>query len=383
MRAPAVPFPRQRPAFLDILSIRAFRYLWLSNGLTFMGARVQELAVAWLVLEMTDSKLWVGVGNGAPTLPVIFFSLLGGVLADQTDRRVMMIWSRLTLAVLTFLAAFLVTTGSIELWQLMVIVVLAVGVMALDLPAASTLVFDVVGKGRLLSANAMSSIVVNLGTILGPTAAGVLIANAGVGTALYLLSAAYLVSFAALFMIKRSECAESRKHGRILQDLAQGFSYIRRTPRVAWLVSLGATLPLAGIFMSMVPIYARDVLQIGPEGMGVLMATYGVGSLIGSVSLSVPGPDRRSRRDARPGDERIRDGTAHDGLRLAARRSPRDRLRQPQHLGHRRRAHGRAEPDRLPEVQRRVVHGLKTRPTVAATYRSKTGLLGNSRSPIP
>ena len=318
MRAPAVPFPRQRPAFLDILSIRAFRYLWLSNGLTFMGARVQELAVAWLVLEMTDSKLWVGVGNGAPTLPVIFFSLLGGVLADQTDRRVMMIWSRLTLAVLTFLAAFLVTTGSIELWQLMVIVVLAVGVMALDLPAASTLVFDVVGKGRLLSANAMSSIVVNLGTILGPTAAGVLIANAGVGTALYLLSAAYLVSFAALFMIKRSECAESRKHGRILQDLAQGFSYIRRTPRVAWLVSLGATLPLAGIFMSMVPIYARDVLQIGPEGMGVLMATYGVGSLIGSVSLSVPGPDRRSRRDARPGDERIRDGTAHDGLRLAA-----------------------------------------------------------------
>ena len=82
-----IALPSQRPAFVDILSIQRFRLLWLSNGLSFMGMRIQDMAVAWLVLEMTDSNLWVGVVNGLPALSIVIFSLLGGILADRTDKR--------------------------------------------------------------------------------------------------------------------------------------------------------------------------------------------------------------------------------------------------------------------------------------------------------
>ncbi len=88
-----IALPAQKPAFLDILSIRPFRILWFSNGLTFMGIRIQDMAVAWLVLEMTGSKLWVGIVNGLPALAIILFSLMSVVLADRSNKRSLLSWS--------------------------------------------------------------------------------------------------------------------------------------------------------------------------------------------------------------------------------------------------------------------------------------------------
>ena len=109
-KAPNVTEATDKPSVLAALSIRSFRYLWLSNGLTFVGVRIPNMAIAWLVLELTDSRLWVGIANGLPAISVIFFSLLGGVLTDRTDRRALLLWSRLTSASLIFLAAFLITS---------------------------------------------------------------------------------------------------------------------------------------------------------------------------------------------------------------------------------------------------------------------------------
>ena len=182
-----IALPAQKPAFLDILSIRPYRLLWFSNGLTFMGIRIQDMAVAWLVLEMTGSKLWVGIVNGLPALAIILFSLMGGVLADRSDKRSLLSWSRITLAGLTFLMAFLITTGAIGLWQLMVIVFVAAGVYGADMPISRTLIFDYVGRERLLSAISLNSMIMDVGAIAGPWVAGMLIADVGVDAALYLL----------------------------------------------------------------------------------------------------------------------------------------------------------------------------------------------------
>ena len=284
-----IALPSQRPAFLDILSIQRFRLLWLSNGLSFMGMRIQDMAVAWLVLEMTDSNLWVGVVNGLPALSIVIFSLLGGILADRTDRRRLLSWSRLTLAGLTFLVAFLITSGAISLWQLIIVVFVATGVYAADMPISRTLIFDYVGRKRLLSATSLNSMLMDLGAIGGPWVAGMLLAHVGADAALYLLSATYSVAFAVLFFGKSSARAPRGNCSKVFRDLADGFSYLRKTPSVACLVSLGATVPMAGVFFSMMPVYARDVLGVGAAGLGLMVAVYSGGALVASITMTARG----------------------------------------------------------------------------------------------
>ena len=156
-----------RPAFLDTLSLPAFRYLWLSNGLTMMGQNISRMAIAWLVLELTDSKLLMGITNSLSALPIILLSLFGGVISDRFDRRTILIRSRVALMGLSFLTAFLITTQVVELWHILLLVVLAGGVSAFDWPTAQTIVFDAVGRERLLNAVSLNFIGNNLASIVG------------------------------------------------------------------------------------------------------------------------------------------------------------------------------------------------------------------------
>ena len=274
---------------MEVLSIPSFRYLWFSNGLTGMGVQLRAMVVAWLVLEMTGSPMWMGVTNGLPTVAIVVFSLIGGVLADRTNRRALLMWSRITLAALSFLMALLVTLNLIQMWQLIVLVVLTGGLNAFDLSAARALVFDIVGRQRILSASSMNTMAINLGNILGPSIAGVLIARSGVDAALYLLFTAYLVSSVALFRVRSPRPTAQRKGSSIGRDLTEGFKYIRGTPIIAALLALGALGPMATVYFAMMPIYTRDVFSAGAQGFGILMAAWGLGGIAGSVFLTAKG----------------------------------------------------------------------------------------------
>ena len=294
----APPFPNQRPAFQDVFSIASFRYLWVGNGLSYMGEKVMVMAVAWLILDMTGSNLWVGIVNGVPALAVIFFSVIAGVLADRADRRSLVKRARLGMVGLTFLTGALVTAGFIELWQLVAIVVVAMSVNAVDMPNSRTLVCDVVaGKGDLLSATSLNTIARNLGFIIGPLLVGLLIGNIGVDSALYFLAGVYALAFVSVFGVKvtsqQSSNAGSVGCTDVLKDMKGGFSYIRQTSKVAWIVGTAFTAPLAGVFFGMMPVYAKDVLVVGPQGLGMMMAAFGIGAVISSGLLSVFGDLKR------------------------------------------------------------------------------------------
>ncbi len=281
------------PAFLDTLSVPAFRYLWLSNGLTIMGENISRMAIAWLVLELTDSKLMMGITNSLLALPIILLSLFGGVISDRFDRRTILIRSRFALMGLSFLTAFLITTQVVELWHILLLVVLAGGVSAFDWPTAQTIVFDAVGRERLLNAVSLNSIAHNLASIVGPSIAGVLIAISGVDTVLYCLGGAYLVALVALLFVRLKTPARQNQRASALRDLAEGLSYVRRTPHVAWLLFLGCLIIFAGVLQMMLPVYARDVLDEGAKGLGFLMGAYGAGGLIASASLAIVGNVKR------------------------------------------------------------------------------------------
>jgi MFS family permease len=219
--------------------------------------------------------------------------LIGGALADSRDGRRVLFLSRTALALTSIVAAVLVSTGNVELGHLLLYVLLVVGIAAIDMPVSRTLVHKIVGSPRLLGASATQSILMNVVNIVAPVSIGLLIGLAGPGAAFWLLGGGYVL--AAAMVVNAPEKAEAPASRALspLADVIEGVSYIRRTPAVAALLGLGFLVPVAGVYFAMVPVLAREVLQVGPGGLGILVASFSAGSLLGSVYLAVNGSPRR------------------------------------------------------------------------------------------
>jgi len=284
----------RRPQLADLLAVPGFLQLSASNGLAHsFGQRMQGIAVAWLVLEMTGSKFWLGVINGAPAISIVLFSLVGGIIADSRDARRVLLLTRAALAVTAIATALIVMTGQVQLGHLLVYVLLIVAIGAIDMPVARTLVHEVVGSGRLLGAGAVQSVFMNVVNIVAPLGIGVLIGLAGSSAAFWVLGVGYAA--AALLVLNPGWKSETRSPRRSnpFAEIIVGLAYVRRTPSVAALVGLGFLVPVAGVYFAMVPVIARESLSTGPGSLGVLVASFSAGSLLGSVSLAVNGGIRR------------------------------------------------------------------------------------------
>ena len=293
-RLPSGTLASRAPALADLAAVPGFIQLSISNGLSqSFGQRIQAIAIAWLVLEMTGSVFWLGVVIGAPAISTVLFSLAGGVMADSLDARRVLLISRSALTATTLILAVVVTSGSVTLSHLVVYVLLISGIAAIDMPVARHLVHDMVGSPRLMSASATQSIFTNVVNIVAPVSMGILIAAGGPAAAFWLLGGGYAVAVLMIRLTRRGSGPRQHKRVNPLADILAGLAYIRRTPEVAVLVSLAFLVPVAGIYFAMVPVYARSVLHVGPDGLGVLVASFSVGSLAGSIYLAANGqPDK-------------------------------------------------------------------------------------------
>ena len=275
------------PGLADLLSVPGILSLSISNGLVQgFGQRMQGIVVAWLVLEMTGSKFWLGVVNGVPALSVLLFSLLGGVVADTCNARRVMVVSRSALAVTALIAGVIVTIGLASPAYLLVYVLLVVAIAAIDMPVARTYVYGVVGGPRLLAANAVQSVFLNAISIVVAVSAGLLIGLGGPEAAFLLLAAGYALAVALLLSTGADPQAQAQRAANPLADVIAGLAYVRRTPAVAALLALAFLVPVAGVYFAMVPVFARDVLAVGAGGLGVLVASFAVGGLAGSLYLA-------------------------------------------------------------------------------------------------
>ena len=284
-----IPSALRRPniAAVDTLSIPAFRYLWGSSGLTKMAGQIRVLTVAWLVLDLTDSQLWVGLVNGLPAVAIAALSVLGGVLVDRTNPRAMLLRTRLTMAVSAFLAAFLVTAGMIEVWHLIVLSFLLAGGNGMDLVAEQKWIGALVSKERLLNALSLSKAATNIAQIAGPALGGIILAWLGASAALWALAAAFGLALAALARFPGNTTAQKRITNSAMRDLSEGFRYVGRTQHVRWLVILGGVAVLPYCFIPLMPAHVRDTLNAGPDKLGFLLGCYGLGGLAGSLFLTL------------------------------------------------------------------------------------------------
>jgi MFS family permease len=277
-----------------VLGIADFRFLFLSNLLVFLGFEMRGIAQNWLALDLTNSQAWVGAVAGAPAFATVAFSLIGGAASDRFPKRNILVMVRIGLAAISFSLGYLVSSGLIEVWHLIAFAMVQGGVTAFGMPASMTIAYDIVGRERLFSAISVNQAVTSLGGVFGPALGGLLLGLIGVGPVFVLVGGLYVLAIVATIAIRTRGAAvpsggERSGAGEILEGLR--FAWNSRLVRA--LLILNALGIFLGVIFPLVPVYARDVLQVGGRGYGVMMGAFGVGTVAGAVGVAVLGGVRK------------------------------------------------------------------------------------------
>ncbi len=287
--APVAPAPQ--PAVRQMfraLRHPTYRMFWTGNFLSNIGTWMQNLAQGWLVLQLTNSPLLLGLVGFTSWIPVLVFTLVGGVIADLADRRRMMILAQSTLMVLAFSMALLTSLGIISVVQVLWLSFFSGLATALNAPAYQASVPELVPQEDLTNAIAMNSAQFNMSRVIGPALAGWAMVWVGLAGCFYLNAASFLALLFVLARIRFPRRAETHGGGyRIWEPLRAAFVYIHHRPVLGTLMLLVALASVCGMpYAVLMPIFARDILGVGPHGLGYLMSASGLGALSGALLLA-------------------------------------------------------------------------------------------------
>ena len=263
-----------------------FRWLWSSILFSSMSLGVRMLAQGWLVLEITDSPFWVGLVAGMQGLGLGGFGAFGGTIVDRFDKRKVLATVHFSSGSTAILTGVLVITGNIELWHMLVFSLIQGLLMATQLPASNSLAYQLVGPKRLLNAMAARLVALNMSRVIGSLIAGALISRYGVGSSYIFAGAGSVIGMGFLWYIKGSFQATSKREP-FWQATKQGLKYICGNKNIRRLLLLSLLMETFGFsHFVMMPVMARDVLHVGPIGLGYLSAASGIGSIISTIMVA-------------------------------------------------------------------------------------------------
>ncbi len=274
------------PAFVALQS-RGFRLLWAGSLLAQM-ARWSEVAVlGWLVLELTNSPFQVAMVGLFRWAPLALLGVFSGLLTERFDRqRILIVGSVLSTAASTTLTV-LALTGLVQPWHVFALAFVLGVYWALDFPARRALGRDYLEPERVVSAMSVETLALTVSRICGPILGGALISLTGVGGAYVAIAAFYAAQLPLLLRLPRAARRTAVSHGPILGDLMEGVRYARRSQIVLGvLVGTFVTNLLVYPVQQLFPVFARDVLGVGPFLLGLLVSAMGIGAFIGSASMA-------------------------------------------------------------------------------------------------
>ena len=271
---------------LLILQNAQFRLLWLCKGFSEISVGMYIMVHGWLALTVTDAPFWVGATAGMSGLGLMSFAAIGGVLVDRVDRRKLIVVSQMTNAALMLALAGVILWSEVHLWQILTaafFVGLAEGVMS---PATKALTLDLVGREKLLSATAANYTAMTSMGIVAPLLAGIVVSNFDIGWAYVIMGVVSLISGVAVLLLRSvPHVGESR--GSPWQDLKDGVRFVFTSPMARGLLFLALVGDVFGMGHEiMLPVMARDVLDIGPSGLGYLISAGMAGGLVSASVLS-------------------------------------------------------------------------------------------------
>jgi len=265
-----------------------YRFFWTGNFVSNIGSWMQNVAQGWLVYELTHSPFWLGVVSFAQQVPSLVFSLPAGVVADRWSRRKILFVTQTVMMILAALLTALAYYEIVEIGHMVVIAFLAGTTMAFNAPTYQAAIRDLVKEEDTLNAIALNSIQFNLSRVLGPSAAGIVIAISSAAACFFLNALSYLP---LLFVISRVKFPErvASPNGKtgFRAELGEALQYVQSHPDVLMLITLVAMVSMFGLpYLTMMPAFANDVLNVGAKGLGYLVASAGVGALLGGIHLA-------------------------------------------------------------------------------------------------
>jgi MFS family permease len=271
------------------LRIRNYRRYSVSQVISMTGSWMQTTGQAWLVLQLTNSPVALGLVTTLQFLPVTLLALYGGVIADRLPRQRTVILTQSAALIQAAVFGLLVATGAIQLWHIFVLAFIQGTISAIDNPVRQAFVVELVGRDEVVNAVALNSVVFNTARIIGPAVAGLLIASLGVAPALFLNAISFVPVVWVLLRLDQAAMfpAERSATGSVRKQLAEGLAYSWRTPNVLFVLIVIAFLGTFGYNFSMVlPLLANYVLKTDANGFGALSSFFGIGSLIAAVSVA-------------------------------------------------------------------------------------------------
>ncbi len=279
-----VPVP---PRAFGALRHRNFRVFYLGQLLSLTGTWMQSTAQGWLVLELTNSALRLGIVTAVTTLPTLLFSLWAGDLADRHDKRRIILIAQAVALTVALTMAVLTGTERITYVVLLSLVFITGTANAFEIPTRQSFFVDLVGPADLPNAIALNSAAFNATRIVGPGLAGAMIATMGIAACYYANAISYVAVIAGLLMMRLPRHTPVERTKSTVENIREGLAYIRGERLLRTLVWLVAGMSVTVLpYMMLLPVFARDVLRVGAPGLGSLLAATGTGALAAGVALA-------------------------------------------------------------------------------------------------
>lgn len=269
------------------LKIRNYRLYFIGQGISLPGTWMQRISQAWLVLQLTDSGTALGIVTALQTLPILFLTPLGGVIADRYSKRMLLYITQGTAAILAFIFAVLVYTNTIHLWMVYILAATFGIINSLDSPTRQTFVFEMVGRDNLSNAITLNSTEINLARIIGPAIAGVIIAGAGLSICFFLNAISYLAVLICLFLMNSKELYMAEPVKKTEGQLLNGFKYIWNTPILRNVLTMMAIVgTLSYEFEVSLPLLAKYTFKGDAHYYAFLTSAMGAGAVIGGLATA-------------------------------------------------------------------------------------------------
>ena len=276
------------------LRFKDFRLLWLSTLFYSLATGMEQVSVGWLIYELTGSEFMVGVGAAARMLPFFVLGMLSGAIADRWDRRTLLRVGTLGASAAALVMGLLLLWGVATVWVIIAVVLALGSAMAFTITVRQTFTYDIVGSGHALNGLALGAMAMQGGGIVGSLVAGAVIEFVGPGWQFVASAAAYLCSAAATLAIANPGRSLRTSAESVLHNLVGYARLVREHRLILALMVLTATTEVLGFtHMTLLPVFAKEVLHVGPIGLSVMTAGRQAGGLLGLWLLASLGTTRR------------------------------------------------------------------------------------------
>lgn len=278
------------------LAYRDYRWLWSGGLFSYSAQWINQVALGWLAYELTGSGTVLGAVLGARAVPIVLLAPLAGVAADRVHRRTLLIASQALFCAATAALALLIASGSVRVWHLFAFTFVQGTAHVFDRTSRQSAILDLVPREVAFNAVALNNVAFGFTRVLSPAVAGYLIAWLSAAANFFVQAGLYLLAIGTLLRLPTRERPRSPAAGTLWHGLTEGFRFAAgdAAARAVLLATAVPYLFLIPTWGTLLPVYAKDVLHAGPEGLGWLMTAVGVGALLGGVASTALGRVERS-----------------------------------------------------------------------------------------